>query len=49
MTKIKTKNIKIFTNGRWESLLNQKIYKDGTWLVFTKNCGINKDGIWYIL
>lgn len=26
-----------------------KIYKDGKWLTFTIDSGINKDGIWYVL
>lgn len=45
----KAKNIKVYLNGNWISILNNKIYKDGTWYTFTINSGINKDGVWYIL
>lgn len=45
----KVKNIRVFINGKWETLIGQKVLKDNKWLTFTKNCGINKDGIWYVL
>ncbi|UVX33298.1 MAG: hypothetical protein [Bacteriophage sp.] len=49
MAKKKVKSIKVYVNGKWENVLNQKIYKDGKWLTFTTDSGINKDGIWYVL
>lgn len=45
----KAQSIRIFINGKWENLLNQRIFKNGKWYKFTKNCGVNKDGTWYIL
>lgn len=45
----KCKTIKIFINGNWHDMLNQQVYKNGKWLTFTKSCGVNKDGIWYVL
>lgn len=45
----KALSIRIFINGKWENLLNQRIFKDGRWYKFAKNCGVNKDGTWYVL
>lgn len=49
MAKKKVQNIRIFVNGKWENLLNQQIFKDGKWYKFTKNSGVNKDGVWYVI
>lgn len=49
MAKKIVKDIKIFTNGKWESLKGQKIFYNGKWVEFNSGSGIKYGGYWNII
>lgn len=48
MSKKVVKDIQIFTNGEWHSLISQKIFKNGEWIEL-KNFGVKYNDKWMVV
>lgn len=43
------KDIKVYKNGKWESLIGQRIFYNGKWVKIKSGFGINYNGMWMVL